>query len=330
MDYKDIFSPSTMAKMNSQSAANLQAMLGDKNLMQTLMSSQQLLMEVIEIEKPYIPQLEELSVQMVEDMYPIINDDNIQIDAKIVSMEEVNQSLDEIKINTPSKYNPYLEDKYNPFEKGKNVRITIQNFLKNNPNATEKQIVNIISNKEYLYSKNTISDNLRRTSDIVRNISKNINTGRKVYTYSYSLGGTLNENSPEQKRRVINGITQGAALKGAFSFYLFKEYLDIIDDTLVEKYNQLMKEVFGIYDDENAIAMFLRTIASGQHMGGGSSKVIVNEIKINSPINIWNFNKYIPNFNPRHIKVGHTIIFNTDKIKNFLQKYMKYSLKGTI
>jgi hypothetical protein len=91
------------------------------------------------------------------------------------------------------------------------------------------------------------------------------------------------ENSPEAKRRVINGISQGAALKGTFSFYLFKEYLDVIDDSLLEKYNQLMKEVFGIYDDPNAIAMFLQMIAGGQKMGGGSSKVVINEIKVNKP-----------------------------------------------
>jgi hypothetical protein len=38
-----------------------------------------------------------------------------------------------------------------------------------------------------------------------------------------------------------------------------------------------MKEVFGVYDDDNAIAMFLNAIAQGQKTGGGSSKVIINE-----------------------------------------------------
>jgi hypothetical protein len=93
----------------------------------------------------------------------------------------------------------------------------------------------------------------------------------------------IKESSPEAKRRVINSISQGAALQGTFSFYMFKEYLDAIDDTLVEKYNQLMKEVFGVYDDDNAIAMFLNAIAQGQKTGGGSSKVIIKEIRVNNP-----------------------------------------------
>lgn len=186
MKYEDIFSPETLSKLNKQSAENLKAMLGDKTLMQTMISSDKLLGEIMEIEAPYKEQLEQLAIQIVEDTYPIINDDSINIDAKIVSVSDVNQSL--------------------------------------------------------------------------------------------------NESTPESKRRVINGITQGAALNGTFSFYMFKEYLDVIDDTLVEKYNQLMKEVFGVYDDDNAIAMFLNAIAQGQKTGGGSSKVIINEIKVNKPV----------------------------------------------
>ena len=38
---------------------------------------------------------------------------------------------------------------------------------------------------------------------------------------------------------------------------LFREYLDQINPALVEKYNEILKLVFGIYDDENAIAMLL-------------------------------------------------------------------------
>jgi hypothetical protein len=102
MDYKDIFRPDTIERLNRQSAENLKKMVGDKSLMQTLRSSGQLLQEVMEIEKPYIPQLEELAIQMVEDLYPIIGEENINIDAKIVSMGDVNASLDEIKVNKPT------------------------------------------------------------------------------------------------------------------------------------------------------------------------------------------------------------------------------------
>lgn len=76
------------------------------------------------------------------------------------------------------------------------------------------------------------------------------------------------------KRRIINGITQGAAIRGAFAFLLFKEHLDDLNPALVEKYNEMMKLVFGIYDNEDAIAMMLSMLAQGQKQGGGSSEMI--------------------------------------------------------
>lgn len=255
MDYKNIFSPETIGKMNSRSADNLRHILGNKTLMQTLISSGKLLQEIMELEKPYIPQLEELAIQMVEDMYPIITDDNIVIDAKIVSMNDVNQSLDEIKINKPS-----------PFVKGKTYNVDQFGNGKWVPWEYEW------GDEKYYYFTNSSYERIGIEPH---------EAGSQVKQYKRDL----NENTPESKRRVINGITQGAALKGTFSFYMFKEYLDAIDPTLVEKYNQLMKEVFGVYDDPNAIAMFLQQIAMGNKMGGGSSKVIVNEIKINHPTN---------------------------------------------
>jgi hypothetical protein len=91
------------------------------------------------------------------------------------------------------------------------------------------------------------------------------------------------EISAESRRRIINSITQGAALRGSFAFYMFKEYLDQIDESLIEKYKEIMEETFSIYDDDNAIAMMLAALAQGMKAAGGSSKVIINEIKINTP-----------------------------------------------
>lgn len=84
------------------------------------------------------------------------------------------------------------------------------------------------------------------------------------------------EDDPEKlkaKRRIQNGITQGMAIRGAFGFMLFREYLDAIDPTLVEKYNEILKLSFGIYDDENAIAMMLAALAQGQKTQGGESEM---------------------------------------------------------
>jgi hypothetical protein len=88
------------------------------------------------------------------------------------------------------------------------------------------------------------------------------------------------EDDPEKlqaKRRIINGITQGASIRGAFGFMLFKEYLDNINPALVEKYNEILKLAFGIYDDENAIAMLLAALAQGQTPQGGESEMEFDE-----------------------------------------------------
>jgi hypothetical protein len=87
-------------------------------------------------------------------------------------------------------------------------------------------------------------------------------------------------NTPEAilaKRRIINGITQGAAIRGAFAFYLFREYLDVLDDTLVDKYAEILRLAFGIYDDENAIAMMLAMLAQNQKAQGGESEMVYDE-----------------------------------------------------
>ena len=88
------------------------------------------------------------------------------------------------------------------------------------------------------------------------------------------------EDDPEKlkaNRRIINGITQGASIRGAFGFMLFKEYLDAINPALVEKYNEILKMAFGIYDDENAIAMMLAALAQGQKPQGGESEMEYDE-----------------------------------------------------
>lgn len=257
MEYNQIFRPDTLEKLNKRSQENLKKLIGDKTLMQTMMSSTKLLQEIMTIEAPYKEQLEQLAIQMAEDMYPIINEDGINIDAKIVSMGDVNKSLDEIKIERPIKIWDF-ETKPN---KGDRIKIPSLGW----------------DDKTFTYIEGDI------IKDEKSNQLYSLTSIKRMKIYDDLENPYITESSPESKRRVINGITQGAALHGTFSFYMFKEYLDAIDDTLVEKYNQLMKEVFGVYDDDNAIAMFLQMIAQGQKMGGGSSKVIINEIKISKP-----------------------------------------------
>ena len=187
IEYEKIFKPETMTALKGKSGASLKQMLGNKSLMQTLMSSQEILGEIIEAEKSHRDVLSQIAVDMVTQAYPIIDYANIRIDAKI-------------------------------------------------------------------------EDNI-------------------------DLGGSEGEPEPEfptpeflkAKRRIINGITQGASIRGSFAFYLFKEYLNLLDDSLVDKYGEILKQVFGIYDDENAIAMMLAALEQGQKMAGGESEMEYDE-----------------------------------------------------
>ena len=194
VDYEKIFSPKTMASLKGKSGQSLRQMLGDKNLMQTLMRTKGLLDEIIQAEDGYRDELEMVAAQMVTDAYPIVDYANIKIDAKIVNMDDI--QLPQAQPN---------EDPALP---------------------------------------------------------------------------SFGEDDPEKlkaKRRIINGITQGASIRGAFGFLLFKEYIDAIDPTLVAKYSEILKLAFGIYDDENAIAMLLAMIAQNQNMPGGESEMEYDE-----------------------------------------------------
>jgi hypothetical protein len=189
VEYEKIFSPKTMASLKGKSGESLRSMLGNKDLMQTLMKSQTVLNDIIDAEEGYRDELEMVAAQMATDAYPIIDYANIKIDAKIVGMGDMNIQPGEGEISADE-----------------------------SPEEAEKA-----------------------------------------------------------KRRIINGITQGASIRGAFGFMLFKEYLDDINPALVEKYNEILKMVFGIYDDENAIAMMLAALAQGQKMQGGESEMEYDE-----------------------------------------------------
>ena len=193
-EYEDIFSPETMAALKGKSGESLRQMLGNKQLMQTLVRSKEVLDDIVDAEKGYHDLLEGIAIEMVTQAYPIIDYANIKIEAKIgpdmpMSMPKPDEEEEEDELEFDNPEVPEAEE----FEKA--------------------------------------------------------------------------------KRRIINGITQGASIRGAFAFYLFREYLDDMDDTLVEKYNEILKLVFGIYDDENAIAMMLAALAQGQKMQGGESEI---------------------------------------------------------
>ena len=88
----------------------------------------------------------------------------------------------------------------------------------------------------------------------------------------------------EKRRRIINAITQGASFRGTKSYYLIQDALDKIDDTLIEKYAEIIGNAYGIYDDDDFIAMALYMLAQNQGTQGGHVEVEWNEEEDNFTI----------------------------------------------
>lgn len=183
--YNKMFDPETLGNLKNKTVASRQDMLGNANIMQVVVAMTNALPKVMDIEAPYIDELEPLAVEIVKEAYPIIDYAGIEIDAKIVNFAGVQQLDDE-------------------------------------------SVPNDIESEDF--------DNI--------------------------------------KRRIINAITQGASVRGAFNYNLiFREYLDQLNPHLVDEYNSLMKNVFGIFDDDQALAMMLSALAQQNKIEGGSEEI---------------------------------------------------------
>jgi len=95
-----------------------------------------------------------------------------------------------------------------------------------------------------------------------------------------------------KKRRIINAITQGASIRNALD-KPFIEFINAAPDNLLDnysetlagiedstsKYGEVLKKVFGVFHDEQALAMFLAMLAGGAGGGakGGESEAIFTE-----------------------------------------------------
>lgn len=80
-----------------------------------------------------------------------------------------------------------------------------------------------------------------------------------------------------EKRRIVNAITQGASIRGSKSFLMFRDILDAINEDLYESYKEITNLAYGIYDDDNAIAMMLAMVAQQRSSQGGESEAEYNE-----------------------------------------------------
>jgi hypothetical protein len=119
--------------------------------------------------------------------------------------------------------------------------------------------------------------NIRIEAEIVDMGNLNIQMGEDEEDPSEPDFGESDPEKLKAKRRIINGITQGASIRGSFAFYLFREYLDQINPQLIDKYSEILKLSFGVYDDENAIAMMLAMLAQNKKTQGGESEMVYDE-----------------------------------------------------
>ena len=202
--YDKFFPPEVVKLLKSKSEESRKTLLGNQNLMNVMMKTQTLLREISDIESDYIPQLEELAVDLVKEAYPIIEDQNIKIIAKIGEK---------------------------PMEMG----------------SGEPPLIPVPEVPEV-------------------------------------------EMSEDEKRRIINGITQGSSIRGAYAINLFGDALSALDDVLVQKYNELLNSAFGIYDDDQAIAMLLAMLAQQQKAEGGESEGGYDEETDQIVIKAWGLN----------------------------------------
>jgi hypothetical protein len=202
--YEKFFPPKVVDILKKKSEESRKKLLGNQNLMQVMRSTGQLLGSIAEIEQPYIPELEKLAVDLVKEAYPIIEDQNIKIIAKI---------------GAP------------PMEMG----------------SGEKPLLPVPDIPEI-------------------------------------------EMPEDEKRRIINGITQGSSIRGAYAINLFGDALGQIDEDLLQQYNKLLNSAFGIYDDEEAIAMLLAMLAQHDKVEGGESEGGYDEETDELVIKAWGDN----------------------------------------
>jgi hypothetical protein len=187
-EYQKVFKdPKTFNILKKQSADSLKDMLRGKSFMQASMDSMRLLPQVIKAEAPYKDYLEEIAKEVLENVYPIVKQSGITIDAKIVGPSALKLSQDD--------------------------------------SPTEEEV-------EEFTQKSGID-----------------------------------------KRRLINAITQGASIRGTKAYYVFDDILNTLDDTLLDSYSTIIGNAYGIYDDDNAIAMMLAMMSQNGAAQGGESSV---------------------------------------------------------
>jgi hypothetical protein len=233
-DYKKIFGPEVMQYLKGKSGESLRQLIGDKNFTREMI---RLVPKLSRAEEGHREELAQLAVNIVKEIYPIIDEYGIEIDARIVPFG-TRFSVDQMKRapQTPITPPPPKPDKEPAGEEGPEDII---------PQPEEEP-----------------AEEEPEESD----------------------------EEQEMKRRLVNSIIQGSSLRGAFSFLLFRDHInDIqnIDPEIVNDYRDVLKATFAAYDDDNGLAMLMSSAASSP-IKGGESKAVEENGKI--VIKAWSVN----------------------------------------
>ena len=81
--YEDIFSPETLQALKGRSGESLQQLMGDKDLMQAMRRSKELLDQIAEAERGHEAELVKVAIDIVRQVYPIIDYNEIKIEASL-------------------------------------------------------------------------------------------------------------------------------------------------------------------------------------------------------------------------------------------------------
>lgn len=186
-EYKKIFSQEAFKVLKQESRDSLQKLLGKTSWKKAMIDSGFLMIDILELEYSHKENLTALAVEIFKEMYPIVKDAQIEIEASIVQFEDLNIPQND------------------------------------NKNLTEPQHDNDLS---------------------------------------------------IHKRRIINSVTQGASMRGSFSFLMYKEHLDKIHKKLITHYKKLLNLSYGIYDSDEAVTMMLQLMSYNLGFQGGESEVV--------------------------------------------------------
>ena len=93
--YEDIFSPETLEKLKGKSGESLQQLIGDKDLMQAMRESQELLNQIAQVERGHEENLVKVAIDIVKQAYPIVEYSDIRIEASLGSGGDIQEPEEE-------------------------------------------------------------------------------------------------------------------------------------------------------------------------------------------------------------------------------------------